>query len=404
MKTKKKICFVIMGFGKKTDYEAGKTIDLNKTYENIIKPSVIESGYHCVRADEIRDSGLIDKSMYILLAHADLVIADISTYNPNAIYELGIRHALRPFSTIILKENREGKIPFDLDHTRMFMYKHEGDGIFSDEVNRCKKELTGLIKIIDKSKQVDSPMYEYLKITPPKIKEDELNTIMTELAEKSENVFAKVAMAEQLKSNKNFSKASDYWKKASELAPNESYFIQQEALCKYKSDESSLVNLTDAITIINKLDPDTTNDPETLGITGAIYKQIFLLSKDMDSLNRAIKYYERGYMVGNSHYPGENYATCLELKSKEIKDEDEKNYLTYSAKKTRLEIVETLNKKLELAELESRNNIMWAYATLANCSFHLNKKKEAHEYEELFKGMNPEEWELETYYKNKKEE
>ena len=42
--------------------------------------------------------------MYGLLLSADLVIADISTYNPNAIYELGVRHGVKPYHTIILKE------------------------------------------------------------------------------------------------------------------------------------------------------------------------------------------------------------------------------------------------------------------------------------------------------------
>lgn len=403
MRSRKKICFVIMGFGKKTDYEAGETIDLNKTYENIIKPSVEKSGYYCVRADEIRDSGLIDKSMYVLLAHADLVIADISTFNPNAIYELGIRHAVRPFSTIILKANG-GKIPFDLDHTRMFMYKHEGNGIFTEEVERCKKELVNLIASVDKAKNVDSPMYEYLNIIPPKRNEEELFEMINELAEKSEHVFAKVELAEKYKRESNFSKASNYWKKASELAPNESYFIQQEALCKYKSSEGSLLVLMDASKIIEKLDPEITNDPETLGITGAIYKEIFLVSKDINSLDRAIRYYEKGYKIGNSYYPGENFATCLDLKLKVTEDEDEKNFLTYSAKKVRLEIIEILNKKIELEELGSKDNTMWAYATLANCYFHLDDPKKAAEYEELFIGMNPEKWELESYYKNKKEE
>eukprot|EP00825_Cyclidium_porcatum_P034023 TRINITY_DN35909_c0_g1_i1.p1 TRINITY_DN35909_c0_g1~~TRINITY_DN35909_c0_g1_i1.p1 ORF type:complete len:133 (-),score=21.35 TRINITY_DN35909_c0_g1_i1:11-409(-) len=86
-----KICFVIMGFGKKTDFSTGKTLDLDKTYKNIIHPAVGNAGFQCIRADEIQDSGIIDRSMYALLMHADLVIADISTYNPNVIYELGIR-------------------------------------------------------------------------------------------------------------------------------------------------------------------------------------------------------------------------------------------------------------------------------------------------------------------------
>ena len=79
-----------MGFGTKYDHITKKTLDLDKTYKNIIKPAVKIAGFHCVSADEIQDSGLIDKSMYALLMHADLVIADISTFNPNAIYELGM--------------------------------------------------------------------------------------------------------------------------------------------------------------------------------------------------------------------------------------------------------------------------------------------------------------------------
>ena len=128
----KKICFSIMGFGKKTDFSTGKTYDLDKTYLNIIKPAVEKCGYVSIRADEIQDSGLIDKSMYALLIKADLVIADITTLNPNAIYELGIRHAARKNHTIILKD-KEGKIPFALDHNRFLIYTHLGEDIGATE-------------------------------------------------------------------------------------------------------------------------------------------------------------------------------------------------------------------------------------------------------------------------------
>ena len=112
-----KICFVIMGYGKKTDPSLGKTYDLDITYKNIIKPAVEQAGYTCIRGDEVLESGIIDKSMYALLIRADLVIADITTFNPNAIYELGIRHAAKPFSTIVMKE-KDGNIPFDLNHNK----------------------------------------------------------------------------------------------------------------------------------------------------------------------------------------------------------------------------------------------------------------------------------------------
>lgn len=58
------LCFVVMGFGKKTDYESGRTLDLNATYEAIIKPAVLEAGLRCVRADEVVHSGVIDLPMY----------------------------------------------------------------------------------------------------------------------------------------------------------------------------------------------------------------------------------------------------------------------------------------------------------------------------------------------------
>src|SRR6266446_1838072 len=77
-------CFVVMGFGKKTDFESGRTYDLDKAYQNMIKPAVEAAGLACVRADEIVHSGLIDVPMYAQLLNADVVVADLSTSNKNA--------------------------------------------------------------------------------------------------------------------------------------------------------------------------------------------------------------------------------------------------------------------------------------------------------------------------------
>ena len=101
-----KKCFVVMGFGVKTDYATGRKLDLDKSYRLLIKPVVEEKGIVCVRADEIRHSGAIDVPMYEELLSADLVVADLSTANANALYELGIRHALRPWTTIVISENK----------------------------------------------------------------------------------------------------------------------------------------------------------------------------------------------------------------------------------------------------------------------------------------------------------
>src|SRR6188768_2669449 len=124
----KKKCFVVMGFGIKTDYATGRKLDLNKTYRLLIKPVVEAKGVECVRADEIRHSGAIDLPMYQELLNADVVIADLSTANANALYELGVRHALKPFTTIVISEDKL-VYPFDLNHIKITSYSHLGDAI-----------------------------------------------------------------------------------------------------------------------------------------------------------------------------------------------------------------------------------------------------------------------------------
>ena len=114
-------CFVVMGFNRKTDPNTGKVFDLDKSYRYIIKPAATEAGYSCVRADEILHSGVIDVPMYQQLADADLVIADLSTANANAFFELGVRYALRPRATICIAESRcHGEFNKLLLETSMF--------------------------------------------------------------------------------------------------------------------------------------------------------------------------------------------------------------------------------------------------------------------------------------------
>src|SRR5687767_5475550 len=163
-------CFVVMGFGKKTDFETGRTLDLDKTYKYIIKPAVIDAGLECTRADEIPHSGIIDVPMYERLLTADVVVADLSTSNKNAFYELGVRHALRPHTTIVVCEDGASTFPFDLNHVLVRKYHHMGEGIDFGEVERFREKLTGAIKEITTKNppQSDSPVYTFLNgLTPP---------------------------------------------------------------------------------------------------------------------------------------------------------------------------------------------------------------------------------------------
>ncbi len=393
-----RICFVIMGFGKKTDYMSSRNLDLDKTYLKIIKPAVEKSGFICVRADEINDSGLIDRTMYALLMQADLVIADISTYNPNALYELGVRHAVRPCSTIIIKESQLMKIPFDIDHTRMFTYEHSGDEISEDESIRCINELNSIINRAVSNDNADSPLYEHISsVVPPILPKEVFEKIVGDLAKKEKHLFALVQSAQLSSSKSDFISAAKYWKKAIDISPNDEYYIQQYALSKYKSkDPSQSVALTDALTIINSILPS--NNPETLGISGAINKNLFLLTGDIEYINRAIDNYEKGFKFTDDYYTGENFANCLNLKAKSSTDQEEINALKYLAKEARKKVLKSLDEIYQSEEFDKKSDKKWIYASLAHCHKSIGDEEKYQQFEELFFSLAVE-WEKETYIK-----
>ena len=122
-----------MGYGIKNN------LNLDLTYEKIIKPCIAEnqlipfplydeSSYNAYRCDEISGTISIDYKFVTCLNGADIVIADISTMNVNAIYELGARHALKPRSTILLcaKEKEKEFKFFDITYVPIIFYEHNG--------------------------------------------------------------------------------------------------------------------------------------------------------------------------------------------------------------------------------------------------------------------------------------
>src|SRR5262245_4288218 len=158
-----KTCFVVMGFGEKTDFQSNpqRVLNLNRTYETIIEPTVTAAGLECIRADKIIHSTVIDKPMYENLYSADLVIADLSTANPNALYELGVRHALKPHATIVIAEDK-GTLPFDLNHVSIAKYEHLGKDIGFGEVMRMREVLKQRIAAILAKDETDSPVFLFL--------------------------------------------------------------------------------------------------------------------------------------------------------------------------------------------------------------------------------------------------
>lgn len=394
---KQKTCFVIMGFGKKKDPISNRTIDLDSTFKKIIKPAVNKCGYKCIRADEILDSGLIDRSMYALLYCAELVIADISTHNPNAIYELGVRHTFKPYSTIIIKED-ECNIPFDFNHNRMLSYKHLGNEISENEANKSVKELCALIDEVSNNLIVDSPLYTFIpKIKQPVLSDEDLQEIIGDLRNKENTAYSLQEKAKNLMREGNFLEAASKWEQLSKIVKNESYFIQQQSLCIYKSQHpTELKALIDASILISTLHGE--NDTETLGISGAISKKIWKLTADIASLDSATELYKRGWSLYKDYYTGDNYAYCIEQKSILETDAKKKIYYQVEAEEVRKQIIEAVLHTLEQDEIEEKK---WKYATLSSSYRALQDIENADKYETLFLQENPLKWEVYTFSSSK---
>jgi tetratricopeptide (TPR) repeat protein len=400
----KKVCFVVMGFGKKTDYETGRVLDLDATYEAIIQPAVEANNMTCIRADEMIHSGIIDAPMYRLLLQADLVVADISTGNPNAVYELGVRHALRPNSTIIMKES-EGRLHFDLNHVNTFQYEHMGQDIGSREATRAKAELQSLISTVLVEAKHDSPVYCFLpNLKQPMMSEEVFEAFVEQTEEHQDTIEKYIKAGREFLKNGEFDEAKKEFSSASKLKPDDAQIIQQLTLAIYKSEKPSKhTALMEAYATLCVLKPTKSNDPETLGLAGAISKRLWLITNDVEQLNLAITYYKRGFEIVKDYYNGENLALCYDYRSRTQTDDNEKLFDQMSAKKTRENVLKIVDELIDSDNLQDRVDRKWIYASKSICLLALNNRDSALKYENLFLQENPNEWEKETFNQSKTE-
>jgi hypothetical protein len=117
--------FVVRPFGVKSG------IDFDDVHKQLIGPALEHLEIQGSTTAPFMQAGNIREDMFQQLLVADLVVADISIHNANVFYELGIRHALEPKRTFLLraKSTRNPKergpddeVPFDLRTDRYLEY------------------------------------------------------------------------------------------------------------------------------------------------------------------------------------------------------------------------------------------------------------------------------------------
>lgn len=157
------LCFVLMPFGKKMD-AAGRVTNFDAVYDKIIGPAVERAGLEPIRADEEKIGGTIHKPMFERLMLCHYAVADITGANPNVFYELGIRHAMRPRSTVIVFG--EGTVlPFDIALVRGIAYKTDGSGEPAD-VEATIEAISGQLNAARGNPYDDSPIFQLVEGVP----------------------------------------------------------------------------------------------------------------------------------------------------------------------------------------------------------------------------------------------
>jgi hypothetical protein len=148
---KKQLCFVIGPIGA-ADTET--RIHADWLLEEIIRPVMTDwRQFEVKRPDQDPRPGLIDAQLIDDLINADLVIADLSFLNPNAFYEIGIRHVVE--KPIIHMQLATEEIPFDLSLCRALKFSLTKVSDLENARNDLKRAVEA---VLDPNYQVENPV------------------------------------------------------------------------------------------------------------------------------------------------------------------------------------------------------------------------------------------------------
>lgn len=114
----KERCFVIMPISDPEEYEDGH---FKNVYEDIFKPAIEAAGYEAFRVDECASSNLIQVSIIDEIISAPMALCDLSTRNPNVLFELGIRQAF-DLPVVLVQEEGTKRI-FDISNINTIDYR-----------------------------------------------------------------------------------------------------------------------------------------------------------------------------------------------------------------------------------------------------------------------------------------
>jgi tetratricopeptide (TPR) repeat protein len=339
------LCFILMPFGIKANSD-GSMINFDRVYQDLIAPAVREAELEPIRADQEVTGGIIHKPMFERLILCPFAIADLTTANANVYYELGVRHAFKPFSTVqIIAEG--SRLPFDVQMLRTLPYSLGADGVPDPAKARTTSSaITTFLKEARKGAK-DSPIFqlidglavpdlEHLKTDVFRNQVDYSEQVKVKLADarRSRKADAVQAVAKDLGKIAELDtgvaidlmlsyRAVSAWEDMVKLIQQFSEPLAQTVMVREQLGLAlnRLKRRDEAQQVLQKLIEERGRSSETCGILGRVYKDQWedatksgnaLLAKGY--LDKAIKMYLQGFEADwRDAYPGINAITLMEL-------------------------------------------------------------------------------------------
>jgi hypothetical protein len=151
MSESRKLCFVVGPIGAEGTNERRHADLLMRL---VIRPVMDQwPEFDIQRADQIAEPGMIDRQIITRLRDADLVIADLSTLNANAFYEIGIRHMVS--KPIVHMQKKEESTPFDVSLFRAVKYSIDSVEGMDKAIEELKQQVAACL---DSGHEVDNPV------------------------------------------------------------------------------------------------------------------------------------------------------------------------------------------------------------------------------------------------------
>ncbi|MBV9297312.1 MAG: DUF4071 domain-containing protein [Acidobacteriaceae bacterium] len=344
-----KICFFSMPFGKKVDPYTGREFDFDLIYRTLLLPAVQDAGYQAVRGDQFVESIPL-RPILERIIRSQIFVADLTTANPNVLYELGLRHGLSNGATVLVMASGT-QVPFDISFARPVLYTvdYRGNLIESNEVRRFLSE--AIRQGVGRTGS-DSPVYTFFPELHVEMPSEFLGAgrkapaipkqtskggslpgglpspESLKLAEQevgSGNDIDPTSVLETLRGYQATSAWEDLIRFANELPEKFREMPQVQQMTALALNR--LGRGKESIALISSLIARTGGDAETYGILGRIYKGLYAREGRREYLDQAIASYRSAFKLApNDFYSGINLVSLLS-KYGGVGDQNELNQL-----------------------------------------------------------------------------